>query len=236
VNFDFIEKLAVKVSPEQIDNYVELLADRHAAGELLEYGPWSTLYPRRSEKIRFDSREFNRMFRQEVDGKSLSDEDLRNGVTLIRYDKSQRARHLHRLNPIYLLVSDRAAQTVNYIRDHARLRGFVKFFQIIDSSSDRHPTRNTIVLELHDDPVMLDEFGYFLRDETPILDSMGLVKVDRCTPNTCLDVRVPDVNVLPLLMQANTLRVDAMFEAGKEPDSFELKGFMEIEVRVASPI
>ena len=56
--------------------------------------------------------------------------------------------------------------------------------------------------------------------------------IEECSEQTCLDVKVPDVDLLPLIVKGNALKIDAYINANKAPDSFQLEGFMEFEVKL----
>jgi hypothetical protein len=50
---------------------------------------------------------------------------------------------------------------------------------------------------------------------------------------TYLDVKINDENLLPLLLQGNQLDIETMIDASKIlPKSFQLKGFIEFEIKL----
>jgi hypothetical protein len=49
---------------------------------------------------------------------------------------------------------------------------------------------------------------------------------------TCLDMEVPDVDILPMIARGNALKIDAYINANKAPESFQLKGFVEFEIKL----
>jgi hypothetical protein len=56
--------------------------------------------------------------------------------------------------------------------------------------------------------------------------------MESCTDKICLDFKVADINLVPLLEKSNGIKIDSFIDAGKTPESFQLKGFMEFEVKV----
>jgi hypothetical protein len=90
----------------------------------------------------------------------------------------------------------------------------------------------TLVVELKKDPVIEEAFQVILGEEADIVEKYKIDQIEKCEENTCLDLEVPDNDLLPLIVQGNALKVDAYLNASKAPDSFQLEGFMEFEVKL----
>ena len=74
-----------------------------------------------------------------------------------------------------------------------------------------------------------------LSEEAEELENLKVTYIDTCTPRSCLELKVPDINLVPIANKGNGLKLDAVIHAGKVPESFKLKGFVEFEVKVKTP-
>jgi len=79
-------------------------------------------------------------------------------------------------------------------------------------------------------------FSLLERNETD-LATMGITKIDPCNELTCMDVKVNEENLLPLLLKGNKLNIETMVDASRvPPTSFQLKGFIEFEIKLDLPL
>jgi hypothetical protein len=90
----------------------------------------------------------------------------------------------------------------------------------------------TLVVELKKDPVIEEAFRVSMSEEAEMIEKFNIDLIEECTEQTCLDLELPDVNLLPLITQGNALKVDAYINSKKAPESFQLEGFMEFEVKL----
>jgi hypothetical protein len=89
---------------------------------------------------------------------------------------------------------------------------------------------NSIFIELKKDVVATEKFeNAIAADATYIDETLKVEQIEECTPAICLDVKVEKANLLPFLKRLNSNRIEAFIDAGKVPETFALKGFLEIE-------
>src|SRR5690606_13457402 len=90
----------------------------------------------------------------------------------------------------------------------------------------------SILVEIKKDSIVEENFTAILGEETAHLESLGVEYIERCSPSTCFDFNVSALNLIPILLKGNGIRLDAFIEAGKVPESFQLKGFIEADIRM----
>lgn len=94
-----------------------------------------------------------------------------------------------------------------------------------------------VIIELVKDPVANEIFKIIMENHAEKLDQeLGLNFVDTCTIRSCLELSVPDVNLMPIAKKGNALKLDALLQAKIVPESFKLKGYVEFEVKLESNI
>lgn len=94
-----------------------------------------------------------------------------------------------------------------------------------------------IILELKKDPVANEVFKVVMEKHADELDrDLGVNFVDTCTVRSCLELSLPDVNLMPIAKKGNALKLDALLQANIVPESFKLKGYVEFEVKLESDI
>ncbi len=80
-------------------------------------------------------------------------------------------------------------------------------------------------------------FQNFMEENAEVIDQTYKVNfIDTCTENSCLEINVPDINLVPIARKGNSLKLESILEADNVPESFKLKGFVEFELKVKSPI
>ncbi len=210
VTFDFLEKLAVRfqtVSLENPETYVPTLTTKD--------------YDRR------EMRELMEVFSGSFQGTVVDTEKAKN-VTLLRYGRSDRNKDtvLKDFGQIYIIETKLAQRTKHFFLDHPKLKGFFRRILMLDES---------LLIELQKDPVIEEAFKTIMGEIAKELEDLQVTFIDACTPDSCLELRVPDVNLVPIARKGNAIKLDAVIHAGKVPESFKLKGFVEFEVKVATP-
>jgi len=53
---------------------------------------------------------------------------------------------------------------------------------------------------------------------------------------SCLDLKIPDIELLELVFRENSIQIDAFVDVNRAPKTFGLKGFIEIEAGMKNPI
>ncbi len=90
----------------------------------------------------------------------------------------------------------------------------------------------TLVVELKEDPNVEEGFRLVFADDAKSMERFKIRNIEPCTDETCLDLQVPDMDLMPLLLEDNAIRFDAYINSRKAPESFQLKGFAEFEVKM----
>lgn len=235
VNFNFINKLAFKISPE----YKEFQYFKLIFTCTVGVTPEATKKEQEEENCQMptpgtaeDKSAFNTIFRN----KKLYDVDVdlstAKDYVLLKYDGDRNGKFARTddTGTIYLISTRFPADTLKYFNKRTKLggklNGIVKHAQKLD---------NMVVVELERGSVVEENFKLILTEEADTLEEMGVKNLDACTTETCLDIRVPDIDILPMLIRENTIRLDAFIDAGKVPEAFQLKGFINFEVKVDIP-
>jgi hypothetical protein len=210
VTFDFLDKLAVRmraVTIEDPDTYVPTLETKD--------------YDRGEMKTLMEI--FNPDYRPDV-----VDTERADNLVLLRYFDKQKLSdtNLSKYGQIHIMETVEPQKTKYFLRDHPKLQGFIKKVLILD---------NSLLIELDKDPVAEESFNAVLSEEAEELENLKVTYIDTCTPRSCLELKVPDINLVPIANKGNGLKLDAVIHAGKVPESFKLKGFVEFEVKVKTP-
>jgi hypothetical protein len=209
VNFNFLEKMVVRISPGHIEKVESWYPDfTHKMLKNREFSPLERLFD-----------ESDRIYDNQIDLNKRSE------LVVLKYDRDNRSRYLKNdLHGItYVVNAKQPGRAKKYLSSHPKFRGYFKQIQLLN---------NSLVVELNKDPIVEEGFASILSDNADELESLGVSIIEKCNETTCLDLEVPDVDLLPLIIQQNGLTVNAFINATKAPESFELKGFVEFEVRV----
>lgn len=94
--------------------------------------------------------------------------------------------------------------------------------------------RNSIFIELNKDPVANEMFKYVMGRSSKEMKDLGVNFIDTCSEKKCLELKLPDVNLVPFTERGNALKLDALLQPHVVPDSFNIKGFVEFEVKIES--
>lgn len=94
----------------------------------------------------------------------------------------------------------------------------------------------SLIIELSKDPMADEIFRNIMMEKAEEIEQLGVNFVDTCTQNSCLEVNVPSVNIVPIARKGNSLKLDALIHAADVPESFKLKGFVEFEAKIKSDI
>lgn len=82
-----------------------------------------------------------------------------------------------------------------------------------------------------------EQFILKLQSELEFEPSLEISKIISCSSKTCMDLDVNKQNLLPLLLQGDRLNIETFIDASKVPPrSFQLKGFIEFEVKLDLPL
>lgn len=208
VNFKFLEKIAIKVSSQKMtfSGSWKPVVDTRSLDE--EYSPLKSMF--QSEPF---LRELNL--------------DSENEAVLLRYSSKNPEAYLRKtkIENTYIIYTKNTKKTRNFLETLPALQGY---FSRIHTLKKDH----TIFVELKRDPVVEEGFKVIMAKHNQELSDLGFVNQERCNNRICLDIYIPDVNLMPILVKGNGVRLDAFIEADKVPESFTLKGFVEVEAKM----
>lgn len=208
VTFDFLDKLAMKMSSVNQD----------------KFDSWYPEFEAKSLKRR-DFTPLQTLFEEADVYEEVLNPYQEKSLVILKYDKDQKQKYLknNKNGFMYIVHAKQPAKTKKYLLNHPQFRGYFK--QI-------HMLNETLVIELVKDPVVEEGFRVILSEEASLMDQFKIDLIEECTERTCLDMEVPDVDILPMISRGNALKIDAYINADKAPETFQLKGFLEFEVKL----
>lgn len=210
--FAFLDKLAVRLSTTTVtepDSYVPTLINK------LE----------NEEAVDSLMRVFTDNYRRQV-----IDPEIAEDLILLKY---------HRKHKSFDTASKNFG-TIHYL-ETTKSPIQLKRFLLKQEELANHQVRilileKSLLIELSKDPVSEEIFRNLIINKAGEMDELGVTYIDTCTPDSCLEVNVPDVNLIPIASKGNSLKLDAIIHAADVPESFKLKGFVEFEAKVYSEI
>lgn len=205
IDFSFLDKIGITLSSKQI----------------VQTGVWApvispvtTLSEEGNEilKAMFDKEE-KRVYGNIVDVNELKE------LELVKYDNNEPEHYLRNKSygPMYIIDTDKPVEMKNYLEQSPYLVGYIKPIRLLNKS---------ILVELQKDPVAKEIFNAVISES-----EFKTVPEECKEEKTCLDLKVPDVNLMPLILKGNAIQLDAYLRAEKVPESFQLKGFIEFEIK-----
>ena len=210
-NFDFLRKLAVKVSATTIekdhDSWEPLVETDSFDDNELSY--WSSLFPRKRDRNAQDW------------------EKNAPGLLLIKYDQEHKEQSLigDEVGAINIIQTEKPNATRKHLEDN-----YKGYFTRI------HTLSKSILIEFKKDPVVEELFKTRLYADELKMEELKIGKINPCSNNVCMDLKVPDTNLIPILKKGNALRIDAFIDPKHTPKSFQLKGFLEFELKIKAKI
>lgn len=208
VTFGFLKQLAVKMSSVHLDKFESWI-------------------PKFSDPEKLGRKEFTPLQAQFEEEGEVYDPDLGNekSMIILKYDQAHRDRYLrtNKHGKMYIIQARQPAQTKKYLLKHPQFRNYFK---------NIHMLNDTLVVELKEDPIVEEGFRLVFADDAKSMDRFKIKNIEPCTEETCLDLQVPDVDLMPILIHENGIRFDAYINSKRAPESFQLKGFAEFEVKM----
>jgi hypothetical protein len=210
-NFDFLRKLAVKVKATTINR------DNPTWEPIVDTGSMSN-----NELSFFASLFPSRRNRHAQDWEKNSP-----GLLLIKYNEDHRAQSLkgNEVGTINIIQTDKPNATRKYLEEQ-----YGAYFSRI------HTLSKSIIVEFKKDPVLEEMFKTRLSNDALKVEELGIGEINPCSNNVCMDLKVPDVDLIPMLKEGNALKIDAYIDPRHAPESFQLKGFLEFEVKIKAKI
>ena len=126
----------------------------------------------------------------------------------------------------FIVSTENPAETRKYfMAKDSELRPLIKQTTVLNK---------TLLIEVNNDVVDESLFMGLMNSDTQKLANIN--KNMKICKSNCLDFELMDLNLLPLIKQGNALRIDALIDPGKNPPTFQLKGYIEFEVKLKSAI
>lgn len=208
VDFAFINRIAIKIASHHVENT----------------GSWTPVFEHKT----LLKHEYNTLaqvfdpFRAKQVEETMHEAGEK---LLVKFDRSDRDAGLvnDSYGKVYIFNTHQAFKTRRFLTRHPKL---LRSFKRI------HTLNKSILVELKADPVVEESFKVVLAESAVELERLGVSQIEPCSKETCLDFRVPDTNLVPIIMKDNAIKLDAFIEAAKVPDSFQLKGFVEFEIKL----
>lgn len=210
-NFDFLRKLAVKISATTIEKDIpswEPLVETDSFDDN-ELNYWQSLFPGKRDR---NAREW---------------EKNAPGLLLIKYDEKEKEKSFvgNEVGVVNIIQTEKPNATRKYLEDN-----YPGYFARI------HTLSKSILVEFQKDPVIEEKFKNRLATDSLKMEELGIGEINPCEKNVCMDLKVPDTNLIPMLKKGNALKIDAYIDPKHSPKSFQLKGFLEFEVKIKAKI
>lgn len=210
-NFEFLRRVAVKISSTHLDRKSDSWEPEIETDDF-------------SEK---ELSTFRSLFKKERDQHAAEWEKNSEGLLLLKYNQEEKKASLQNDNvgKIFIIQTDKPNLTRKYLEEnHAR---YLK---------RAHTLNKSILVEVKKDPIMEEMFKAKLAEDSSQVESLGIGEINPCRDEVCLDLKVPDVNLIPMLMKNNAIKVDAYIDPKNAPKDFQLKGFLEFEIKIKAKI
>ncbi len=221
VDFDFIKKLVIRLKPEVPDMKKVCLVENQ--------GKYEPLFPCKDPTLTSAKEDrYMDYFKLKIPEQEpdLSKEEE---FVLLKYDGNKREKHI--LNDqrgiMYMIRTQRPGETFHFFDTRKGYGNVVEDMKALD---------NVILVELKKGGVYKELFEAQLSRDAEYIDSnLAVEQIEECNPSICLDVKVEKANLVPFLQKYNSNRIDAFVDAGKVPETFQLKGFLDIEIGADLP-
>jgi hypothetical protein len=204
VNFDFLDRFGFKLSSSENHNF------QNVESELI-------INNINNEDFKFHLDDFFSVFKNDESKKAI------HAVILNYQAKKNKMDNTHNLHRTYFIKTSKPHQTKHFFMDHPLFKDVFNRILILDDSS---------FLELSDDSSSEKKFISAISELSTELYELGVQFIDQCMAPFCLDLNVPDVNLISIAKAGDAIKLDAIIQANKIPESFKLKGFIEFEVRI----
>lgn len=212
--FKFLDRLAIRLSTtnvEDAEHFVPTLIDKIENEEAKE--------------------SLEDIFRNGRRGRVV-DTEVAKEVVLLKYQKKTKEDDTSnkQYGQIHYLetTAEDAKALRNYFLRQEELKPYYKRVLLFDKS---------ILIELKKDPVSNVIFQNFMEKHADEIDQTYKVNfIDTCSELSCLEINVPDINLVPIALKGNALKLESIIKAANVPESFKLKGFVEFELKVKSEI
>lgn len=221
VDFDFIKKLVIRIKPEE--------ADMTKVCKTPDQGKYSPLFPCKDPTLTLEKTDkYLSYFKETKDDQSQEEVKEPNlseldEFVILKYDGNKKSKYVRNetRGAMYMFRTQRPGETNHFFNNRSGYRELIDNMVTLD---------NVILVELKKDPVVKESFEARLSVDAAYIDeNLGVEQIEECTPSICLDLKVEDANILPFLNKMSN-RIEAFVDAGKVPETFMLKGFLDLEI------
>jgi hypothetical protein len=205
--FNFLDKLAVRLSTTAVEKDMSLTS-------------LMTSTPNKFE-VENIMKVFKGNFRE-----SVIDNESARDLILLKYDKKKRKKDTANTDYgkiHYLETSGDPYEIKKFFLNETNFSGYFKKILILEQA---------LFIELDKDPVSDEIFKDIMVTNAERIEELGVYFIDTCTEHSCLEIKVPNVNMIPIATKGNAIKLEAILRADAVPESFKLKGFVEFEVKV----
>lgn len=223
VDFDFIKKLVIRIKPEHADMKRVCLTE--------DQGKYSPLFPCKDPVLTPEKTDtYLSYFKEKRRAQQEQGEDQEPQLSemdefvILKYNGEKKEKFVKNdeRGKMYMFRTTRPAETNHFFDTRSGYKDLIDNMVTLD---------NVILVELKKDPVAKESFEARLSVDAEYIDAnLGVEEIEECNPKICLDVKVEEANILPFLRRINSNRIDAFVDAGKVPETFMLKGFLDFEI------
>ena len=162
-----------------------------------------------------------------VEERRLAEQDVHPPFRLMHYRKGDRARLTNALAPMFTYYTDKPVELQRIFRRIEEFRPLIKEMTKVGKS---------LIIELKQGPAIRGSYQRLMRTHARDFAEVPYT-ISECDRKTCMDVKVDQTNLLPMLMRGNTLKIDTNMDLDEVPPSdFQLRGFLEFEIKIDSPL
>lgn len=212
---DFLKKLAVMVTPKSI----------HNEDAIMVASPTDTVKMSKAEEKRYLDLFNPKSLSGQVASKRTDEE-----VLMIKYDQENNldSANSKNLEYVFLINTTNPAGMLEHIEDRLGFKdkGFIVH---------KEQMQGALLVEVIPDPQVKAVFKYEMQRASADVE-FGFGNMIECDHTVCLDMRVPDLNVLELILRKNSIQLEAFVDVGRAPRTFSLKGYVQFEATLKDPI
>jgi hypothetical protein len=149
-------------------------------------------------------------------------------IKLIEYQTGKRAQQTNDLGSVLIAHTDRPVRLRQFLRSHPAFDAVVKDITLINKN---------LVIELRGDRLAEEKFYALLERFQDDMADLEIPLFTECENFNCMDLRVGNENLLPMLQAGDLLNIQTNMALRGVPNrNFQLKGFIEFEVKVDAPL
>lgn len=209
--FDFLRRLVVKISSTKMPRDAEVWEPKIETGSL------------KGSDLNF----FEGLFKKKRDMQAENFEKESTGLLMIQYNQEQPKESLQSelFGTVHIIETETPNSTRKYLE-----KNYGKYFKRI------HTLSKSILVELKKDPVLEETFKMKFAADAEKMEDLGIGEINPCNNKVCLDLKLKDLNLIPIINKGNAIKIDTYIDPKYTPKSFQLKGFIEFEVKIKSTL